>query len=428
MNTAQEEKKQDLESWLKSNKLNKLLSVLTENDITELEDLEALENEADIEELIGELKVKVILRKKFKKAVLKLINSNMVTQEPVPGSQQQSSHNRQNRHTKNNDDERKTDEGRPKKPNYSGYVSVPKVNKLDLSRRSRTMMVIGATGTGKTTLLNSMMNYLWNVEYDDKYRYKLVYEIKKSGGQADSQTDTVTAYYLDPPALDYQLTVIDTPGYGDTRGIKQDEKITKNVKKFFETKIQQIDVICFVIRAPQARLTPTQKYIFNQVLGIFGNDIKENIFVLLTFADNKKPPAIAALKAGRVPYKESFKLNNSAFELDEDDDEDEIFGKLYWEMGIKSFAKFFKKLDTVKTKSLSLTKKVLTRREQLEIFIEGIQPTINQGFSILEGIRKQIIFINKYADLINANKDFMVETTLSKARHVSNNGTCTTTC
>eukprot|EP01084_Bolivina_argentea_P057398 104867_1 len=114
-------------------------------------------------------------------------------------------------------------------------------------------MVIGATGTGKTTLLNSMMNYLWQVEYDDAYRFKLVYEQLKTHGQAESVTDNVTAYHLDPPAVDYELTVIDTPGFGDTRGLQQDQKITKQIKKIFEEKIQEIDAICFAVRAPQAR-------------------------------------------------------------------------------------------------------------------------------------------------------------------------------
>eukprot|EP01084_Bolivina_argentea_P303705 524407_1 len=50
---------------------------------------------------------------------------------------------------------------------------------LDSSKKNRTILVIGATGTGKTTCLNSMMNYLWGVEYDDKFRYKLIIDSRK---------------------------------------------------------------------------------------------------------------------------------------------------------------------------------------------------------------------------------------------------------
>ena len=143
--------------------------------------------------------------------------------------------------------EMKQNEGAKRKVyNLKGVQPVNKLDRLNTSKRHRTIMVIGATGTGKTTLLNSMMNYLWQVEYNDPYRFKLVYEQLKAHGQAESVTNKVTAYHLDPPALDYQLTVIDTPGFGDTRGLSQDQKITRNIKKFFETKIQEIDAICFV--------------------------------------------------------------------------------------------------------------------------------------------------------------------------------------
>ena len=88
----------------------------------------------------------------------------------------------------------------------------------------------------------------------------------------------------------------------------------------------------------------------------------------MTFADGKKPPALAALKAGNVPYGKAFKLNNSAFDLPEED-EDDMFSQMFWKMGIKSFSNLFTEIDKLKTKSLQLTRKVLTRREQLENYV-----------------------------------------------------------
>ena len=37
-------------------------------------------------------------------------------------------------------------------------------------------MVTGVTGAGKTTFVDSMVNYLLGTEYYDKFRYKLVDE------------------------------------------------------------------------------------------------------------------------------------------------------------------------------------------------------------------------------------------------------------
>jgi len=195
--------------------------------------------------------------------------------------------------------------------------------------------------------------------------------------------------------------------------------------------VQEIDAVCFVIRAPQARLTPTQKYIFAQVLGIFGNDIKDNILILMTFADGKKPQALVALREGKVPFKDHFKLNNSAFDLPEDDgDEEDIFSKLFWDVGMSSFDKLFKAIDTLETKSLQLTKKVLTRREELENYVTNIQPTIRAGFTVYDKLRQQIVLVQKYGDMLNANEDFEYKVKENKARQQPNEdpNLNTTTC
>eukprot|EP01083_Nonionella_stella_P063609 165310_1 len=169
----------------------------------------------DLENVVEEMQLKTILKNKFINAVVKL---NNIPIQPAAN--------------RSHDDEKKEEgvpENKPtrKKFNLKGVPEVTRLQSLKVGKRHRTVMVIGATGTGKTTLLNCMMNYLWDVEYDDPYRFKLIYEGQKEKNQSESVTDNVTAYYLDPPALQYQLTLIDTPGFGDTRGLEQDKKITK---------------------------------------------------------------------------------------------------------------------------------------------------------------------------------------------------------
>lgn len=55
------------------------------------------------------------------------------------------------------------------------------------------------TGSGKTTMIDSFINYLMGVEYYDKFRYKLIDERKiqqKTGGQTESQTCETTVYHI----------------------------------------------------------------------------------------------------------------------------------------------------------------------------------------------------------------------------------------
>ena len=102
----------------------------------------------------------------------------------------------------------------------------------------RVIMVFGATGAGKSTLINRIVNYVFKVEWEDKYRVKIINEKgeNQDGGQAHSQTQYITSYTInqkDGFELGYALTIIDTPGFGDTRGIEQDNVIVQQVRDFF---------------------------------------------------------------------------------------------------------------------------------------------------------------------------------------------------
>ena len=57
----------------------------------------------------------------------------------------------------------------------------------------KVVMLVGATGSGKTTLINAMTNYILGVKWQDDYRFKLITE-KTSDDQTKSQTKLITAY------------------------------------------------------------------------------------------------------------------------------------------------------------------------------------------------------------------------------------------
>jgi type II secretory ATPase GspE/PulE/Tfp pilus assembly ATPase PilB-like protein len=58
------------------------------------------------------------------------------------------------------------------------------------------VLLTGATGSGKTTWINAMINYVLAVEWDDPFRFILVDEDVRGGSQANSQTQEVTVYDL----------------------------------------------------------------------------------------------------------------------------------------------------------------------------------------------------------------------------------------
>ncbi|CAG0882937.1 unnamed protein product [Darwinula stevensoni] len=186
------------------------------------------------------------------------------------------------------------------------------------SGEGKVLLLVGATGSGKSTLIDGIVNYAYGVTWEDKFRLKLILE-EGEKCQAYSQTKWISAYVLQKQhesALPYTLTVIDTPGFGDTEGIKADENLKNQIRKFFSNGgnigVDQLDGICFVVQASQARLTPTQKYIFDSILSVFGRDVEDSIYVLTTFSDNNRPPVLETLNKAEIPYKTHFKEYKSS--------------------------------------------------------------------------------------------------------------------
>ncbi|MGH0174015.1 UNVERIFIED_CONTAM: hypothetical protein FKN15_011400 [Acipenser sinensis] len=306
---------------------------------------------------------------------------------------------------------------------------------------NRTIMVLGATGSGKATLINGMINFILGVEWEDDFRFKLIDE-ETNRSQAHSQTSEITAYQIyhkEGFKVPHSLTIINTPGFGDTKGIQQDKLITEKIREFLSSPngIDSIDAVCFVVQAALARLPPTQRYIFDSILSMFGKDIENNIQVLATFADGKAPAVLHAIKAAGVPCPKSdegvpvhFKFNNSVlFEPNAGDSEDD-FDRMFWKMGSSSMRNFFNNLNRMETRSLQLTREVLAERKQLEVSVEGLQTMIKVGLSKLDEIRETQAALERHKHCIEANKDFEyeVEITVPIKKDISGTGTFIMNC
>ena len=298
---------------------------------------------------------------------------------------------------------------------------------------TKVLMVVGATGAGKSTLINGMVNYLLGVKWENEFRFKLITdEVSKS--QAHSQTQMVTAYtfYWEKGSpLGCNLTIIDTPGFGDTRGLERDQEITRMIREFFELKgnqggLDSLHAIGFVTQASLARLTPTQKYISDSILSIFGKDIKDNIFIMTTFADGAVPPVMEAVKEAKIPHAGFFPFNNSALFVNHSKS---AFSKMFWEMGYASLNDFFCAFQQARSVSLQLTRQVLEEHQNLETIVLGIQPQINAGLAKIDELHQEEQVLKARESDILANKDFTYRKKVTKQRKINTpSGTYVTTC
>ena len=291
---------------------------------------------------------------------------------------------------------------------------------------TRVFMAVGATGAGKSTLINAMVNYFMGVKFEDDCRFKLITdEVKQS--QAHSQTQKITSYTIywhEASPVDYNLIIIDTPGFGDTRGVAQDKRITAQIKDFFSLKgdagIDQIHGIGFVAQSSMVRLTQTQKYVFDSVLSVFGKDIANNIFIMSTFSDGAEPPVKGAIKAAEVPHCNFVQFNNEYLFASNTTSID--VNGAFWNLAYESFKKFFTHFTRTETVSLQLTRDVLKERQHLETVVTGLQKNISDGIKKIDVLNQEEQVMRKHEADILKNKDFKYKVKTFKHRKVDISG------
>ena len=322
---------------------------------------------------------------------------------------------------------------------------------------AKTIMVVGQTGSGKTTVIDAIFNYVKDVKWEDNFRWKLTdlssEEQKRQADETIAQTEWVTVYTI-PKLSDrvpFRLNLIDTPGFGDTRGVEHDKKLISHMFSFFNHcegnhGIVVLDAVCFVVKAPDVRLTETQKYIFHSVLSIFGKDISDNMFLFATFADTGVPKVYKALKKENILIADKLRFNNSVLfsgcgmpddiEYDDEDDEELDVQKVFWDMGTKSFDKFFRVLLTKEPTSTEMTRSVLRERHRIQFLLDDMKSQIKKGVQHMQCLHRENSVLKKHLKEMEENKNFSMTLETMQPTEVNNRSgtnalhckTCNATC
>ena len=160
----------------------------------------------------------------------------------------------------------------------------PKDVKFSEGDEAVVIIFVGQTGAGKSTFINAYLNYLVNIESEDKIRYKIITE-KTSENQTQSQTAEINIYNIRSIKYPHKIfQLIDTPGACDTS--QKDEKFVQMYKEALD-KVEKLNCITFVYNASDVRETDLQKKVVKNITNLFANNIYNNCLAGLTHANNE---------------------------------------------------------------------------------------------------------------------------------------------
>lgn len=309
-------------------------------------------------------------------------------------------------------------------------------------RAVKNFIVIGQTGTGKSTLIDSYVNYLFGIDFYDKFRYKLIDERsirdknaanfcsgygggrdariseKTANANTTSMTSSVTVYHLPAEWIKRQfddgpccINIIDSPGFGDTRKIDQSVKKDSTMDMFIYNMIEatlrqleSIDYILLVNKSSDTRLLDSSEFVFQSIQNLWARDIAERVLAMYTFSDGKKPNAEAAIAKAGIHINRGFKFNNSAIFESTDDTSTRFFFSLC-SMNFKEFNTFISQSQKPPI-SLSLTQNVLDQRKVIEDTSFQAAKKSQALCKFLAEIQKQIMIAYTNSDQINQTKNF----------------------
>lgn len=146
--------------------------------------------------------------------------------------------------------------------------------------RAFTILLVGETGTGKTTFISFLTNVLAGIPVKSCVDRRDPTN-EAGGGQKQSQTQHPLLYEL-VSRNDVIFRIVDTPGLSDTRGIGQDAVHKQEIAKMMRDHVTEVDAVLLFTNGTVPRLGPATEYVFNVLTAMFPRSIADNIGIVFT--------------------------------------------------------------------------------------------------------------------------------------------------
>ena len=171
-------------------------------------------------------------------------------------------------------------------------------------KQEMNILILGETGVGKSTWINSIVNYMTYPSLDvarkqenllsligatftitdenfEETDIKIGDDKNEVHGGGQSATQSPKAYVFEHE--EKLIRLIDTPGIGDTRGIEQDKKNFDVILKYL-ANLDKLNGICILLKPNNARLTVMFRFCIKELLTHLHKDAGRNIVFCFTNA------------------------------------------------------------------------------------------------------------------------------------------------
>ena len=162
-----------------------------------------------------------------------------------------------------------------------------------------TILLLGQTGAGKTSLLNLIANFkcvldllfakpVLTLDELRAFGESRVSDISLENDLDDlmaSKTSDAKIYEIEL-APNWHFTIIDTPGFGDSRGLETDKKHVERIIACLQ-KVTSINCVMLVMNGRDSRMTTTMKYVMAQLMAVMPRSVLQHVVIAFTNTEKK---------------------------------------------------------------------------------------------------------------------------------------------